>query len=229
MGMGRTMKHILALTIIPLLLAACSVPSQRGGGGGEEAGDSDVRVAVEAYSFNSRVWRDGKPTTFKLEVYQTDSLLGLSGKGYLGKGALKGRLTADSLEVYFPASDEYLYQSLDELLANGDCPLPLADINILTLFTSLPDSLPLDTSLSIGSNYNDKDRPEFRVSKDGCPWKLHVVYDRKERGWRIREFDFNDGKSTRLRGRIDKYKADAAVRLNRLTVAPPPEAVRITP
>ncbi len=211
------------------LLSACGGPRQAAYETSARKSVSGDRVRVEAYSFNARLTRGSKPTTFKLEVYQTDSLLGLSGKGYLGKGALKGRLTADSLEIYFPSTKEYVYESLKNLLSTGDCPLPLADMDIMSLFSNLPDSIGLDPSLRVRANYKDNDRPEFDISKAHCPWKIHLVYDLKEPGWRIRQFDIRDGKETRLRGRIDKYKASATVRANRLSVAPPSGAVRVSP
>lgn len=212
-----------------LAVVGCSASRRAVPGESGREDRSDERVSVEAYSFNSRLWREGKPTTFKLEVYQTDSLLGLFGKGYLGKGALKGRLTQDSLEVYFPTTNEYLYEPLDDLLATGECPLPLADMNILALFTHLPDSLHLDTSLRIEADYGDADKPEFGISRAGCPWEIHVVYGLEDPGWRIREFEFTDGKKTRLRGRIDRYRSEASVKVHRLTVTPPPGTVRISP
>lgn len=226
---GYSVVKAAACLLLPALLAACGGPPRTSPeSGGREAASED-RIRVEAYSFNSRLWRGDKPTTFKLEVYQTDSLLGLAGKGYLGKGALKGRLTADSLEVYFPSTKEYLYEPLEELLATGECPLPLADMNILSLFSNLPDSIALDPSLRIRADYGNPDRPEFDLSKTGCPWRIHVVYDLKAPGWRIREFDINDGKQTRLRGRLDKYKEATSVKANRLSVLPPAGAVRISP
>ncbi len=217
------------LLVVIALLSACGGPGRPSTETSRPKEVSGDRVRVEAYSFNSKLTRGNKPTTLKLEVYQTDSLLGLSGKGYLGKGALKGRLTADSLEVYFPSTKEYVYESLDNLLSTGDCPLPLADMNILSLFSNLPDSISLGPSLRVRANYKDRDRPVFDISKANCPWKIHLVYDLKDRGWRIREFDIRDGKETRLRGRIDKYKSSATVKASRLSVTPPPGAVQVSP
>jgi len=217
------------LLVTLTLLSACGGPGQLPTESRGQKKVSGDRVKVEAYSFNARLTRGNKPTTFKLEVYQTDSLLGLSGKGYLGKGALKGRLTADSLEVYFPSTKEYVYEALSDLLATGECPLPLADMDIISLFSNLPDSIALDSSLRVKANYRDKNRPEFDISKVNCPWKIHLVYDLKKPGWRIRAFDIRDGKQTRLRGRIDKYKASASVKANRLFVVPPPGSVRVSP
>mgnify|MGYP001097732997 CR=1 FL=1 len=230
--MLRGCEHIvkgLFFVLLIGLLGACGGPRYRAAESSSRDSDSEKRVRVEAYSFNSRLWRDGKPTTFKLEVYQTDTLLGLSGKGYLGKGALKGRLTADSLEIYFPSSNEYVYEALKDLLSGGDCTVPLADMNILTLFSNLPDSIALDPSLRIKSNYEDSDRPEFFVTQENCPWEIYVEYDLEAPGWRIREFEFTDGKETRLRGRIDRYKSATSVKIGRMRVTPPPGAVRVSP
>lgn len=223
-----TLKGLFLILLIGLP-AACGGPRYRVAEAPSSDSDSEERVQVEAYSFNSRLWREGKPTTFKLEVYQTDTLLGLSGKGYLGKGALKGRLTADSLEIYFPSSNEYVYEALRNLLSGGECTVPLADMNILTLFSNLPDSIALDPSLRIKADYEDADRPEFFVTQENCPWEIYVEYDLEDPGWRIREFEFTDGKETRLRGRIDRYKSATSVKIGRMTVTPPPGAVRVSP
>ncbi len=189
----------------------------------------DETIEVEAYSFNARLKRDGKPTTFKLEIYQTDSMLGLSGRGYLGRGALKGRVTSDSLEVFFPSSKEYVCEALDDLVAGSDCPFPLSEIDIISLFYNLPEHVKLSDGITVVSDYENADRPKYIISAEGCPWKITVTYDRRDPGFRIRSFRFTDGQGTVLRGQREKYRDSAKIKRKRFEVVLPPDAVRLTP
>jgi len=186
-----------------------------------------VKIGAEAFSFNARLYRKNKPTSFKLEVYSTDTLLGLSGRGYLGKGALRGRLSSDSLELFFPASNEYMHESLVDLIAGASCKFPIANLEIISLIRQLPDSL--SEGLSVEADHGNPKRPEFTITAPDCDWSLRLVYDQKESGWRIREFYFDDGHDLRLRGIRDKYKPDAKVKPSRFHPNPPADAVRIHP
>ena len=196
---------------------------------GEEA--LERKIQAEAYSFNARLRRQGKPTTFKLEVYQTDTLLGLSGRGYLGKGALKGWLTADSIKVYFPTTKELVYEPLGALVNSERCGLPLEGLNVLNLFSQLPDSILADTRLMVNADYAKPKRPAFLIEPvDGeCAWRLNLTYDRKKPGWRIRRFEFDDGAGNTLRGIRERYRAEAKVALKRFLPRLAPDAVRIVP
>ncbi len=101
-------------------------------------------VQVEAYLFDAVVLRGQKRNTFRLDVYQTDSIMALTGRGYLGKGALKGWMTRDSIKVLFPATNEYLYETIPALIGSIACLGDTAEINMFALFSALPDSIAQD-------------------------------------------------------------------------------------
>lgn len=217
-----------AVLVAAAVTTGCS-GGKRGAYGLEEP-RYDTKISAEAYSFNARVYSDGKPTTFKLEVYLADTVMGLYGRGYLGKGGLRGRATDDSLEVYFPTTNEYLAESLSDLLTTTDCPLPVAGINLLEIFRTTPDSMTLDPGLSITTNYDDANHPRFEISMEDCVWGMEIVYDRHgDLGWRVDSFEFTDGKRYRMWGRRDRFKADASVELRRFIPAPAPDATRLRP
>lgn len=190
-----------------------------------------TRFVAEAYSFNARLWRDGKPNTFKLEVYQTDSLIGLSGRGYLGKGALRGWIRSDSIMVYFPATNELLHESFDALVAASSCSQPVSGLDLKALMVRRPDSITLPDQVSVGVIDDQKDRAEFLLGSSGpdCAWKLTLVYRLKDTGWRIDEFSFDDGHGTRLKGSCELYRTGAKVPVSRIEPAPRPDAARIIP
>lgn len=221
---------VVLLALVSAALTGCQ-SGRHGTGivGDEEALETKIRA--EAYSFNARLRQQGKPTTFKLEVYQTDSLLGLSGRGYLGKGALKGWLTSDSIKVYFPATKEYVQDQLSVVAKSGKCASPLGGLNLLDLFAQLPDSILSDTDLLVNADYSKAKRPKFRIESadEECRWQLDLTYDHQKTGWRIRRFEFNNGNGTTLRGIRERYRAKANVALKRFMPRPPPGAVRIIP
>jgi hypothetical protein len=208
------------------LLSGCYATGKRSLGQSVE-----VKINAEAYSFNARLWREGKPTTFKMEVYQTDSLIGLSGRGYLGKGALRGWVRSDSIMIYFPTTNELLCESLDSVVAASSCPLPLASLDLVAFMSSPPDSIALTNGLMVSSDYESEDRARFDLqsSDPGCTWKLALLYRHRDLGWRIDEFDFEDGHGTRLKGSCELYRARAGVALSRFEPRPRQDAKRITP
>lgn len=232
--MGSCDRRVLSIASCCLagIVLAAGCYGTRGGFHGERGADGQkLKIRAEAYSFNARLKRDGKPTTFKLEIYQTDSLLGLSGRGYLGKGALKGWLTSDSIKVYFPATGELLYESLADMTGSAECQSPLAGLKVLALFHELPDTTLAANGLKVTADRSNAKRPRFRVESvwPGCHWHLDLTYDRQKPGWRIRRFEFDDGTGTVLKGTRVKYRAQANVATKRFLVDPPPGTTRITP
>lgn len=186
-------------------------------------------IRGEAYLFDAKVHRKDKWNSFRLEIYQSDSVLGLGGRGYLGKGVLKGRLTTDTLKVYFPSADEYVLEPVTELLESQECLITVPPFSIVALFRNLPDSADLDSSITVQSDYENSDRPTFKISLPGCPWLLEVTYDYHSTGWRIREFMFEDGHGNDLVARRREYREDTGLSPEKFTVAIPPGAVRIIP
>jgi len=188
-----------------------------------------LKIPAEAFVFNSRLKRDGKPTTVKLELYHADTVIGLSGRAYLGKGALKGRLTADSLVVYFPASNEYVRETLSALAARADCPIPLTQLHLLDLFRHTPDSVALPPEVSVAGNYRDNDHPSFVLFVEGCPWQVEVEYEHHDEGWRPKRFEFDDGDRLSFKAETERFKGNAKVEQGRFEVSVPNGAVQISP
>ncbi len=204
-------------------LLACSKPPQT-------ADESGSKTGVEAYLFDAELRRSGKPTSFRLEVFDADSVIALSGRGYLGKGALRGRLTPDSLICYFPSSNEYVQEPILSLLRSVECQIAPAGLNLLNLFDQLPDSASLDSTIDIVSNYQDSRRPTFIIYIENCPWQMELTYrTRDQLGWRLDEFVFFDGKDTRLKATCREFKSAASVKPDRFTVRIPDDASRIIP
>jgi hypothetical protein len=212
-----------------LLIGSCG-PGYRSQPAGEEKIEITHRkIAVEAYLFDAKLRRQGKPKSFRLEIFRTDSVIALGGRAYLGKGALKGLLTTDSLEVYFPSSNEYLYESLSDLFATAECTNTVPEFSLLHLFTSLPDSLAEMEELNIASDYTDRKRSEFVISLPDCPWMIELTYDRHETGWRIRDFKFDNGNDITVKAKRRTYKKKAQVPYNKFQLVPPASPTRITP
>ncbi len=218
-----------ALALGGLMFSGCG-SSRQAGPAGEAAGvASKQKVSVEAYLFDAKIRRDGKPTSFRLEMFQTDSVIALGGRGYLGKGALKGRLTADSLEVYFPSTDEYVYEPVTGLLASFDCLGELPPVNLVSLFSSLPDSVIDDINARVISDYSKPKRPKFRISFHQCPWEISLTYDRQGENWRVRRFSYSDGDKFSLKATRREYRHRVRVKASKFTIAVPPGTVRIIP
>ena len=223
------LKGLGVALVVFSLLAGCGSGYRKQAAIEERQQAGQEKVEVEAYLFDARLRRHGKPTSFRLEIFQTDSVLALGGRAYLGKGALKGRMTADSLEVYFPSSNEYLYESLSDLFVTTECPNEVPELNLLSLFNSLPDSIEEMENIRITADYSNRKRPEFNIFLQDCPWRIELTYDRQDTGWRIRHFKFDDGRDTSLKARRREYKKKARVRSSKFRLVPPDDALRIIP
>jgi hypothetical protein len=214
-----------AVTIlsIQVLLASCGTQPRT-------APEVSAKPGVEAYLFDAELRRSGKPTSFRLEIFHADTVMALSGRGYLGKGALRGRVTPDSLLCYFPSSNEYLQEPVLNLLNAIECQVAPRGINLLELFDRLPDAGTLDSTIDVVPNYQNGKRPTFIIYVENCPWQMELTYRSDEMlGWRLDEFVFFDGQDTRLKATLREFKANASVKPDRFEVRIPSDATRIIP
>ena len=170
----------------------------------------NARVEASAYLFDAKLRMDGKPRSFRLEVFLTDSVAALAGRAYLGRGALRGRLTTDSLLVYFPSRDEYVDESTVALLSASEC-LGIGDkVNLLELFTSTPDEVLDARRFSIAVD-TPGHRKKFQVSAGGCPWTIDLLYDREDDSWLLREFSVDNGRDMKLTAKRRTFKKHARI------------------
>jgi hypothetical protein len=213
----------LASLIVPSLLLSLFL---HGCGAGYRKEGPDVGstaylhhdVTVEAYLFDAKLRRHKKPTSVRLEFYHTDSVIAVAGRAYLGKGALRGRLTADSLIVYFPTTDEYVIESVADLLGSLECSAPLPDMSLLELFANLPDSVLTEKGFKIVSDTSDRLHPGYELSFEGCRWNIRLTYALQREGWRVKEFAFDDGAGVTLKGKRRTYKREATVKAGKFKV-----------
>jgi len=189
----------------------------------------EEKIRAEAWLFDARLWQKGKPTSFRLEIYRTDTVTALSGRGYLGKGAMKGTIKDDSLYIYFPRSNEYLYESASSLLDAVNCSGGRPYVDMVALLTQLPDSLDDLVNVQVTASYINPEKPNFILYSRGCPWELSLIYDRRKVGWRVKEFEFISGDGTRIKSRRRTFKPKAMVPLKRFHTPRAPNAVRIMP
>jgi len=189
----------------------------------------DKKIKAEAYLFDAKLRREGQVNSFRLEIFQTDSVLGLGGRAYLGKGALKGRLTADSVLIYFPTRGEYVEEAVADFFQTLECPLALTGDDILTFFRQTPDSIALTEGIEVTANYADEEKPYFVVSSPDCPWRIELTYDLRKTGWRVAEFAYSDGEGLRIEAIRREYKAKAKVKTAKFMVDIPPRSFRIEP
>ncbi|MEW6412290.1 MAG: hypothetical protein AB1483_07430 [Candidatus Zixiibacteriota bacterium] len=210
-----------------LLTVGCGGP-QKGLLVGDEA-EWQGNVQVEAYLFDARLRRDNKPTSVRLEFFHTDSVIAVAGRGYFGKGALKGRLTPDSLEIYFPTTDEYVREATSDLMASFDCAGNIKSFDIMALFTDLPERVLKGSGTYIAADTTDNQHPVYKITTPGCPWEIELTYARQRKGWRIKSFSFSDGGDVTLKGDRREYKRDATVKAVKFFVPIRESSIRIIP
>ncbi|MBD3401963.1 hypothetical protein GF420_03635 [candidate division GN15 bacterium] len=223
-----TCTLILAL----VLLTACTAHRRRGPA---EEIPPEVKEAwedreVEAYLFDTEIEYEGKYSSVRLELFATDSIVGIGGRSYLGKGALDGWLTADSVRLLFPQSNEYVYEPVARLLRTFECTGERRpDIPLLAFFFARPDRVDIGPDVAMMIDSSDTDRPVFSLSMPDCPWSIELIYDRRDTGWRIREFTFDNGDNLQIEARRREYHDEVDAKARMFTVSVPIDARRIIP
>ena len=215
------MKKFIQFSLFVIFLSlqyGCSVAPYSGDTSETNYTQEDSKVEVEAYLIDAKLKQKGKPTSVRLFFYQTDSVIAIGGKGYLGKGALKGWVNDDSILVVFPTMDEFLYESIDDLFASFNCTGEIPKFNFMALFKSLPDETDQLAFADITTLDADSDRPRFRIKFPNCKWKINITYDKQDAGYRIRNFNFNDGEGNSLNGKRREYKSNSEVSHNQFEV-----------
>ena len=188
----------------------------------------DQSVIADAYLFQARLWRDGKPTSLRLQIFDADTITGVSGQGYLGKGAVKGFLRRDSVVVYFPSMNEYMIEDNLDWVWNTSCTMSVAMPNIFSLLDRIPTAYDFE-----GVAFSDVGRMgdsyAVVVSWLFCPWKLELSYDLRDEQWRLRDFRFDFGDGNRMTAKRNVYKHQTEVSLSKFYPDIPRGAARVIP
>lgn len=182
------------------------------------------KVGVEAYLFDATLKRKAKVTTFRLEMYATDSTIVLAGRGYLGKGALKGVATQDSLKVYFPSTNEYVIDAFSEVLSSNDCMVGLTTFNPVQYMFAPPDSSRSDSALSIQVTQSYPKKTICLVKSPKCKWSMTLSYDNRDGRVRPFELNFDNGNGTTLIATRREYQPHASIVASRFAFTYPPDA-----
>ena len=146
----KNISTALLIPVLAYLIAGCASTHQNTVPG-EEIKAQGWEQRGNAFLFDITVNRDGKKNSARLDLYQRGDSLSFFARGYLGKGALKGLLSADSVVVYFPTAGEYYGGRLGALLADTCGAGQNLEQLLIDIFRELPTSsnLPSDLSLKI--------------------------------------------------------------------------------
>ncbi len=207
-------------------LSGCGISYRRAPTGEKPDQRAQTKIPVEAYLFDARVHRDGKPTSFRLEIFQDDAVLALGGRGYLGKGALKGWMRSDSLKIFFPSTGEYVYEAVTDIFGSLNCAVLNLDHSLERYFMEPPE-VGNESGLTVELLQDKKKFREYVIYQPGCAWQLTLRYDLQKKGWRVKRFELDDGDKFRLTGKRREYKARAKVPGSKFELTVPAGAVRI--
>jgi len=113
-------------------------------------------------------------------------------RGYLGKGVMKGALSDDTAEIYFPTENEYFRGRLFELTGDN-CALGIPFENMfLTLFRKMPSEIETgleDFFINIQSDTGKKKK--FRLVSKTCGHFIDLEYIYADNRFILNEIDFS--------------------------------------
>ncbi len=138
-------------------------------------------------------------------------------------------MSTDSIKVYFPSTNEYVYEAIEDLMNSFECSGNLSSINLTNLFYDLPDRISQPDDINIEADYKDKKQPEFIITPQNCSWRISLIYDKQDTGWRIKNFEFSDGDKTILKADRRIYKNQSNIPINKFQFHSVSDAVRIIP
>ncbi len=210
-------------------LCACSPAPRSRRVLADNAGPAGDKMTAEAFLFSARVTRNGKPTTVRLELYVADTVTALAGKGYLGRGALQGLMTRDSITAYFPSSGEYFRDAASAALGGSSCLRDAPQLDLPALLRQLPEIANLGPEATVTAFNDNAKRPRYELSWPGCDWRLELTYDLRKTGWRLKEFVFDGGEEMRVKAARREYKAAAKIKRRKFELSIPEGATRISP
>jgi hypothetical protein len=154
--MNHRSKLVAIVAFSSLAWLGCARSGPRTSQSEMASAGSSAKVKADAYLFDTEITSHGKLTSMRLEIFDADSVLALSGRAYMGKGVIKGIITSDSLLMYLPTSDQYIKESWRSWQGKDSC---TADISKLNFHSCLRD-LPRATS--------DQDNLRRNRSSQGC-------------------------------------------------------------
>ena len=208
----------ILILVVSVFLVGCGTSTQKDIITPEKKKKRSNKIKAEAYLFDAKIRQHGKPTSVRLSFFQTDSVIAIAGKGYLGKGALKGWMNDDSILVVFPTMDEYLYESIDNLFSSFNCSGDIPKFQLMSLFSSLPDDFLDANDAHIEKISTNPKQPQYILSFPYCSWNIDITYDLRKNGYRIKKFLFDDGEGTTLSGNRREYKMNSKIPPKRFQV-----------
>lgn len=203
---------IISLLLMVLCIGGCSVSQKSLVGEEYSKPDSNKKISVEAFLYDAKYYEKNKPRSFRLQVYRTDSIIAFTGKGYLGKGVLRGTLTSDSLKVYFPTQDEYYYKSVDYIFKQSECKLSEDDFDLAALFDFDKISKLGNTIYEISETKNK--RKKIIVNPQECNWDIELEYKKYDLDLRPFLFSYSNKDNQKISAKLRKYKKSAKVKPN---------------
>lgn len=218
------MKLISLLLLFGVILqTACTPPPAS-----SEETVPTGEIVCDALLFDARLHRQQKWNTFRLELYVTDTVVGVSGRGYLGKGALKARLTDDSVVVYFPSTDEYLRDRISSVVSSAECIDDTMTIAVVALLNRPPAQLPNDGQVRYQRTVENNDEV-ITVNSDSCGWSAVFAYERDNGNSYLREIRFKDNVGNELKATRRELRRNVGVSSSRFQVKIPESAIPLEP
>lgn len=231
--MTHLTRILLSMTALGLVFGCTSGPPSTGSDV-ETAPQYKVKIPVEAYLFDVAIKRHGKATSLRLDVFDADSVIALGGRAYLGKGALRARLTKDSLIAFFPTSNEFLREDFSSFSISGENRSDFSKLGLLKLLKQPPDTGTMNDSMRVEFTQVSSSDTRWTVHSTtydsaALPrWRLELTYALTDGYARLRYFSYTDINMTITANRRE-YRTRARVPADRFRVTIPPSAVRVSP
>jgi hypothetical protein len=188
---------------------------------------NDTKVTADAYLFDTQVTRGGRLASMRLEIFDADSVIGLSGRAYLGKGALKGRITRDSVKLYFPSSNQYISEATDDFMRNDSCALNISKDDLVGILRHRPPSDSRPTAGKFGVISASAD--DTVMIATWCRRIFELKYYKTSDGWCVGSFHFDDSLGTEIQAKRREVRFGARVKAGQFHVIIPSDAERIKP
>jgi hypothetical protein len=210
-------------------MAGCA-PTRQNAVPGEELKNPGTEQRGTAFLFDVKVNRNGKKNSVRLDIYQRGDSLSVFARGYLGKGALKGLLTSDSVIAHFPTEEEYYTGKLESLISDSCQFGQNLERILVTIFRDLPDTSDLPSDISLRTLEDGKKKKRYHMESGRCPAAIDLQYDYHDKQFILEQIGFAlSDNSFQLDGKRRDFRTNVKIPEEKFQVNIPETATRIYP
>jgi hypothetical protein len=224
-------KHLSAALFLFVILSGCVSTKREVISAEKESTDIRQHLRGDAYLFDTKIIRNSKKNSVRLDVYLRNDSISVFARGYLGKGVLKGIISADSATVYFPTMKEFFSGPLNELLKDECHQIRPMESDLIRIFKHIPVKYPeINNNYKISTIEDSDKEKKYILNSLSCSNSIIVDYKFKKDSFVLSGFNYKNSDGTlEIISTLRKYRGNVKISSKKFNLNIPKSAVRVYP